>query len=106
MHLDFCHYHTTVYGCTRCKATATKTVERDFSGDSYSMVWAEEQYREIRRDARGRFITPRWEIVVCDRCNELKAGAPSRVDLVIIGKDGEIEREEHVEIAAEAKDES
>lgn len=96
MHLDFCHYHTTVYGCTRCRATATKTVERDMT-DPMNGVWAEEQYREVRRDERGRFVSPRWEAVVCDRCNELKAGAPRHVDLVIIGKDGAIEREEHTE---------
>lgn len=99
-HLDFCHYHTTVYGCTRCRATATKTVERALT-DPMNGMWSEEQYVEVRRDARGRFVSPHWDVVVCERCDELKAGAPIRVDLVIVGKTGDIEREEHVERAQE-----
>jgi hypothetical protein len=96
MHLDFCHYWTSVYTCTRCSATATKTAERD--PNSFSSFMWEEQYREVRRDEKGRFITPRVEVIVCQRCAELKAGAPRHADLVIVGKDGEIEREEHTEI--------
>jgi hypothetical protein len=97
-HLDFCHYYTTTYACTRCRATASRTIERDPS-DMMSMaaVWMEPQYREVRRDERGRFITPRQEPIVCDRCTELKAGAPIRADFVIVDKDGQVEREEHVE---------
>lgn len=99
-HLDGCHFHTTVYACTRCRATATKSYERDVNSPMTG-VWMEEQYREVRRDEKGRFVSPRWEPVVCDRCNELKAGAPRHVDLIIVGKDGAIEREEHTELTGE-----
>ena len=96
-HLDGCHYYTNVYACTRCRATAQKTIERDFTNDPYSMVWAEPQPVEIRRDARGRFISPRIEDKICDRCVELQDGAPIRASLVIVGADGTVEREEHHE---------
>lgn len=96
-HLDACHFYTTIYACTRCRATVTKTIERDPKHDPMSGIWMERQWRERRRDERGRFITPTWEEVVCARCDELWAGAPVRVDLVVVSKDGEIEREEHTE---------
>lgn len=96
-HLDGCHYYTNVYGCTRCRATATKTYERDPTHDLMAAVWMEPQYVEVRRDSRGRFVTPHWEEKACQRCDELKHGSPVHVSLVIVGKDGEIEREDHAE---------
>jgi hypothetical protein len=101
-HLDGCHYYTNVYGCTGCRATAQRSHERALKTDLYAGVWTEPQYREIRRDDKGRFTTPRTEEVVCDRCGELKSGAKVRVDLVVVGADGTIEREEHSEHEQEA----
>ena len=95
-HLDFCHSYTSTYTCTGCSATATKSIERD--PNSFSHFMWEEEYVEVRRDARGRFVTPHTELRVCDRCTELKAGAPRHADLVIVSKDGQIEREEHAEL--------
>jgi hypothetical protein len=96
-HLDGCHYYANVYACTRCRATAQTAHERDPTHDRGSAIWMEPQYVEIRRDERGRFVKPHWEEKACQRCDELKHGAPVRRDLVIIGKDGKIEREEHTE---------
>jgi len=97
-HLDFCHYYVSTFACTGCRATASKTVERD--PNSFSHFMFEENYVEIRRDERGRFVTPHWEVVTCERCEAIKAGAPRMHDLVIVGKDGEIEVEKHEEIAS------
>jgi hypothetical protein len=96
-HLDGCHFYTNVYACTRCRATAQKTYERNPKHDLMSGIWMEPREVEVRRDERGRFVTPHWEEARCARCDELVAGAPVRVDLVIVGKDGKIEREEHTE---------
>jgi hypothetical protein len=98
-HLDFCHSYTSVYACTGCSATASTSIERD--PNSFSHFMWEEQYEEVNRDARGRFTTPHTVLKVCQRCDELKAGSARRHDMVIIGKDGKIEREEHTEIQPE-----
>jgi len=102
VHLDFCHYYTSIYTCTRCSATCTITRERDPKRMSSAMFMFEETYEEIRRDARGRFVTPHWEVKVCDRCEELKAGAKVRYDMVIVGKDGTVEIERHQEFEQRA----
>jgi len=73
------------------------TNERDFKANPYSAVWAEPQLEEVRRDEKGRFITPRWEERRCQRCDELQAGAKIKSSTVIIAKDGTVEREEEVE---------
>jgi hypothetical protein len=96
-HLDGCHWYTNVYGCTRCRATANATVERDFRGDPFSAIWMQPMLREVIRDECGRFLPKaerRWDEVPCARCDEIKAGAPIKRTLVIIGKDGEVESEE------------
>ena len=92
MHLDGCHYYTSSYRC-RCGATAVTTHERDVTG--FGAVWMEPQYREVRRDERGRFCPPRVEEVRCERCEALRAGEPPRRDLVVMAKNGTVEREEH-----------
>jgi hypothetical protein len=104
-HLDGCHYFTNVYACTQCRATAQATHERDPLADPFSAVWMEPQLAEVRRDERGRFVTPTWKEVPCDRCTELKHGSPVRFDLVIVDKDGEVEREEHTEREQREEDE-
>ena len=96
MHLDGCHYHTTVFACTRCRATTTSTMERDLT-DPQNAIWCEEQYEEVRRDERGRFCKPRWVVKECQRCDELKAGSARRHDIVVLDKDGTVIEERHEE---------
>jgi hypothetical protein len=95
-HLDGCHYYTTIARC-RCGAGFTRTQERDPKGET-AMIWMEPQYVEVRRDARGRFVTPHTEERVCDRCRELMAGALPRYDVVVFDKHGEVVDEQHGEI--------
>lgn len=96
LHLDGCHFYTTNASCD-CGAVLSITHERSPAADPYTAVWMEPQYQEVRRDERGRFTKPHWEEVKCERCEELKNGAPTRSDLVVIAKGGAVEREEHVE---------
>jgi hypothetical protein len=74
-HLDSCHSYSTVYACTGCAATASISHERDYRDDPYALAWG---------------TNPD-----CERCVELAGGAAPRTDVVIVGDNGEIEREEH-----------
>jgi hypothetical protein len=53
------------------------------------------------RDGRGRFCKPYQREAVCSRCAELRGGAPTRFDLVIVAKNGTVEKEVHDEHAQE-----
>ena len=103
MHLDGCHWFTTGYTC-QCGATASKTDERSPMADPYSLVWMEPTYEWVNRDERGRFCKPYQREAVCNRCAELRAGAPTRFDLVIVAKNGTVEKEVHDEHAQEPED--
>lgn len=95
-HLDGCHWYMSAYGCS-CGATATRTDERAPIADPGSGVWMEPGYETVDRDERGRFVKPHVEEVVCARCRELRDGAPTKHDLVIVAKGGDVEFERHDE---------
>lgn len=67
MHMDGCHWYSSVYTCVRCTATVGTYDERDLSEDPYSAIWM---------DADG-------EGSACVRCEELMSGAEAvhRLDL-------------------------
>jgi hypothetical protein len=102
MHLDGCHWWASAYACAgrgpgkKCGATVTVTEERD-PKRMMSGIWMEEQYEEIRRDERGRYCKPHWEVKVCDRCRELQAGAKVRYDMVMVDAKGNVIEERHEE---------
>jgi hypothetical protein len=56
LHLDGCHYYTSVYNC-ECGATLSTHDERDFANDPWSSAWV---------------------ISDCPRCRELTHGAEPR----------------------------
>lgn len=96
LHLDGCHFYTTAGACS-CGATFTVTNERDPKYDPYSLIWMEPVPELVRRDEKGRFVKPRYEERLCQRCEEIKNGAPVRHDLVVVDKKGNVLREEHEE---------
>lgn len=96
MHLDGCHFYST-HGACSCGATFAVTNERDPKHSPYSLIWMEPRMREVRRDEKGRFCKPYFEEVKCQRCDELKAGARVKYDLVVVDRNGNIIREEHEE---------
>jgi hypothetical protein len=82
MHLDRCHEYTTTYTCA-CGAQASVTNERDLLADPYSAIWMDEEFNDPDEP--------------CERCKELRAGAPVKAHMVVIAKDGTIEKEEYKE---------
>jgi hypothetical protein len=76
MHMDGCHWHSSTYACRECGHTLKAYHERDPANDLYSMIWMEPATRRVERDERGRFIKPRYEEVICERCTALQQGAP------------------------------
>lgn len=101
-HLDGCHWYTNVYACY-CGASLQVTHERNPLGPM-TAVWMEPQYVEVRRDERGRFVAPHWEEKRCQRCGELKAGAPLHSSTVIADREGNIVYEKHTERMAEPEE--
>lgn len=63
MHMDGCHWYSSVYVCAHCGATIGTYDERDPSADPYSLIWMEPSYDED------------GNLVECKRCAELSAGA-------------------------------
>lgn len=59
MHMDGCHWYSSVYVCVRCGSSLGTYDERDLSEDPWSAVWM---------DADG-------EGSACLRCEELMSGA-------------------------------
>ena len=56
IHMDFCHYATTLFACDECGAVYKRYDERDTGEeDSYALIW----------------LLPE----TCDRCKELMKGA-------------------------------
>ena len=104
-HLDACHWYSWLYACTKeCGATASTTTERDVRSDPWSGVWMEPGQREVTRDERGRFCKPYFVEVRCERCEELRRGAVPTHTVVIVAKDGTVERESTEDLSAEAVD--
>lgn len=86
-HMDGCHFYTWVYVCA-CGASANTTSERDPTADSYSLVWMDDEGRDEP----------------CQRCDELRAGAPVRHTVTVIAKDGTVEKDEATETPQGAED--
>jgi len=82
VHLDACHYFSSQYSC-KCGATASTTTERS-PADGYSAIWMDQAENEP-----------------CGRCDELMAGASVMHRVVVVGKDGTVEKETNIETCQE-----
>jgi hypothetical protein len=97
-HMDGCHFHETLYACTvACGQVARVMHERDPKADPYSLIWMEPTYETVNRDERGRFVKPHEREHECKRCSELRAGAPTRHELVVFDAKGNVVKEEFEE---------
>lgn len=83
-HMDNCCSYVSTYSC-RCGASASTTYERDLEADPYSAVWMDPEGREP-----------------CERCDELAAGAAPTHTVMIVARDGTVERDETRPIPVEA----
>jgi hypothetical protein len=82
-HMDSCHTYQSAYHCSTCGADLGLYGERNLVADPYSVVWMEPSGHWVNRDEKGRFCKPYYKEDVCERCQELQAGAePKRLVMV------------------------